>query len=366
MKKSYDAIVVGAGLAGLCLSRELARKKQRVLVLEQDRRGGNSSRAAAGILDPYSETEAETPQLRLAVKAYEFYPAFLNGLGPEAQEKIEFEKQGILYLALNDKDEAFLKKRCDWQKKMRLKAEFLKGPETHRLEPVLPWRVQAGVYYPGIPKVNADKLTSLVMQTARASGIEIETSVKDASLWQEKGRARGVKVGTSRIESPVVVAARGCWSSSDRKFGLKVDVRPVRGQILLVRPAPGRAPHHVLHTLRYAYAIPWPEGRVLVGSTLERAGYDCEVTPEGREDILDRASEIFADIRKFKIESSWAGLRPYAKRGRPFIGPARIKGFYLATGYYRAGVLLSPYAGRLLAEGILTGKFSPLIRPFFP
>ena len=366
MKKSYDAIVIGAGLAGLSVARELAKRKQRVLVLEQDRRGGNSSRAAAGILDPYSEADKETPQLRLTIKAYEFYPAFLKGLAKDAQEKIEFERQGILYLALNEKDEVFLRRRYEWQKKRRLKAEFLRGDETHRLEPVLPWRVQGGVYYPGMPKVNADKLTTLVMQSARASGVEIRTAVQNASLWQEKGRVRGVKIGGRPVESPVVVAARGCWTGMDRSFGAKVEVMPMRGQILIVRPPPNRSPRHILHTVRYAYAVPWPEGRVLIGSTLEPAGFDCRVTPEGREDILTRASEIFADIRKFKIESSWAGLRPHAKRGRPFIGPAPIKGLFFATGYYRTGILISPLVGRLLAEGILTGKFSPLIRPFYP
>ena len=65
--KPYDAIVIGAGMAGLSIARELAKLKQRVLVLEQEEKGGGASRAAAGILDPYTEAKKETPLFRLGL-----------------------------------------------------------------------------------------------------------------------------------------------------------------------------------------------------------------------------------------------------------------------------------------------------------
>lgn len=366
MKKFYDAIVIGAGLAGLSVARELARKKQRVLQIEVDRQGGNASRAAAGILDPYTEADKITPQFLLAKEAFAFYPSFLDQLGPRACEKVEFEKTGVLYLASSQRDEAFLRKRFEWQKQHGIAVQFLSGDQARRLEPFLSPRVRAGVYYPEIQKLNAGKLTDLLMKTVKISGVELQMPVRNASLWQEKGKVQGIKTGSNRIESPVVVAARGCWAGSDRRFGVRPDVAPVRGQILILHTKPGRRPRHILHTVRYAYAVPWPGGRVLVGSTLESAGFENRVTPEGKEDILTRAGEIFEDIYEQKIESSWAGLRPFAKRGRPWIGPTQIKGLFLATGYYRVGVLISPVVGKLLSEGILTGKFSPLLKPFYP
>ena len=66
------------------------------------------------------------------------------------------------------------------------------------------------------------------------------------------------------------------------------------------------------------------------------------------------------------IERCWAGLRPLAGRGEPVIGPLKTSGLYVAAGYYRSGILLSPLAGKLLAEGIVSGIFSPLLKPFFP
>jgi D-amino-acid dehydrogenase len=66
------------------------------------------------------------------------------------------------------------------------------------------------------------------------------------------------------------------------------------------------------------------------------------------------------------VEANWSGLRPFAEGGRCLIGPTRIKGLFLATGYYRSGILIGPIVGKLLAEGIASGKFSPLLKPFFP
>lgn len=366
MKKSYDAVVIGAGIAGLSIARELAQSKQKVLLVEKEKIGGKASRAAAGILDPYSEAKEETPLLRLALKAFEFYSSFLEELGAErALKEVEYQKLGVLYLATSPEDEAFLKERLEWQKSRGLPVRFLPESELRRLEPLVSSRTRSGVFYPEIPKLNAEKLTGILFQAAQSAGVEIQTSVKEISVWVEKGKLKGVRTASESVESPVVAAACGCWTGLDPRLGIKIKASPVRGQILILRSS-SLCPKHILHTLRWAYIVPWPEGRLLVGSTLEHDAFHDQVTPEGKEDILQRVGEMMERIRSLEIESSWAGLRPYTPGGMPLIGPTPVAGLFLATGYYRSGILIGPLAGKLLAEGILSGKFSPWLRPFYP
>lgn len=354
--KSYDSIVIGAGIAGLSVARELAKLKQRVLLLEREEKGGGASRAAAGIIDPYTEADEETPLLQLGLKAFDFYPSFLDELGNGIRQRIEYEKLGILYVALNAEDEKFLAGRFDWQKKRGISVVSVSDAEIQRMEPALSKKVRSGIYYPEIPKLNAEKLTSALFEATRSAGVEIRTSVKRISVSIKGDKIRGVEIPEGPIESPSVIIAEGCWTGLDQDLGIKIKVSAVRGQILLLRSNPSLYPRHILHTIRWAYIVPWPGEQLLIGSTLEsNVGFDNRVTPEGKEDILNRVSEIMEGIRSLPVEKSWSGLRPYVDGGVPFIGPTRIPGLYLAVGYYRSGILIGPLAGKFLAEGIVSG-----------
>ena len=363
---SYDAIVVGAGIAGLSVARELAKLKLRVLVIEKEEPGGKTSRAAAGILDPYTEASEESPMLELGLKAFRLYPEFLDELGKGAAREVEYERTGCLYLALNPEDEDFLKERFNWQKRRGLSVESLPAGEVRKLEPEVSARVRGGVLYPEVPKLNAAKLTSLLFRDVRAKGVEIRTQVREISVSIEKERIRGVETSVGFLEAPAVVLAAGAWTEVDPKLGPRVKLGPVRGQILILQGKPSTQPKRILHSTRYAYIVPWPGNRLLLGSTLEQVGFDDRVTPEVQKDILERASEMIDSLGELPIEMSWAGLRPYAEGGKPVIGPTRIRGCFLATGYYRSGILIGPLVGKLLAEGIESGNFSPLLKPFYP
>lgn len=364
--KTYDAVILGSGLAGLTPALELARKKLRILILERDDPGGATSRAAAGILDPYTEANAPSPFLGLGQRALEFYPPFLESLREDSPEQVEFQKTGLLSLAFRDEEREILERRFSWQKKEGLSVESLLPPEILKKEPMVSKRVTGGLFYPEVSKLNAGRLTELVLRSVRSAGVEIRDHVPAAELRIEKGKVRGVRAGSLSIESPVVICAAGCWTGGVKKLGLKTKVTAVRGQILILKSTPALYPKSVLHSLRYAYVVPWPEGRLLAGSTLEKDVFDARVTGEGQEEILNGVGEISEGLRRLPVERRWAGLRPLAGKGEPVIGPGAVSGLYLAAGYYRSGILISPLAGKLLAEGIVSGVFSPLLKPFFP
>lgn len=364
--KTYDAIVMGAGMAGLSTARELAKRGERVLVLEKENPGGAASRAAAGILDPYTEAEEETPLLRLGREAFKFYSSFVGKIEDETRANVEYKKLGILYLALQDEDEKCLRRRFEWQRLQGIPVESWDLKKVREKEPVVSRQARSGVFYPEVPKVNARKLVDALFKAVQSAGASIRTSVRDARVWAERGEIHGVQIGQTRMESPVVVDATGSWADLDKTLGLSLKALPVRGQILVLKSTPALYPRRMFHTVRQTYILPWPGQRLLVGSTLEKGELENRVTPEGQRDILSRAGEMIEGIEKLPIESSWSGLRPFVEGGLPKIGPTGIRGFFLALGYYRSGILIGPLVGKLLAEGILSGKFSDLLKPFYP
>lgn len=364
LMKAYDVIVLGGGIAGLSVARELAKRKARVLLIEQEKKGAVASRAAAGILDPYTEANQDSPFLTLGLKASEFYSDFLREIAGKTEESVEYKKLGILYLAVSPEDDGLLKDRFEWQKKRSLPVEFVSGNQIQKIEPLASRSVRSGIFYPEIAKLNANKLITRLLEATKKVGVEIRTGVKNVSVSFIRGKVQGVKISGTLVQSGSVVIAAGSWSGL-QKLGFKIDVSPVRGQILLLCSKQNQYPRHILHSMRWAYVIPWPEKRLLIGSTLESVGFKCQVTRQGKEDILNRVSEIMDGIREFPIESSWAGLRPFARKGVPLVGPTHVSGLYLATGYYKSGILIGPFVGKLLAEGILSKKFSPLLEPFF-
>jgi glycine oxidase len=123
---------------------------------------------------------------------------------------------------------------------------------------------------------------------------------------------------------------------------------------------------HVVYSSR-GYLVPRRDGRLLAGTTNERAGFDKSMTGEGREAIRAHASEIAPAVEGLRQTDEWAGLRPRAADALPLIGAStEIANLFYATGHFRNGILLAPLTGALLAELITTGETPAPLAPFSP
>jgi glycine/D-amino acid oxidase-like deaminating enzyme len=95
------------------------------------------------------------------------------------------------------------------------------------------------------------------------------------------------------------------------------------------------------------------DGHVLVGSSRERRGFDFTVDPAVSDALLQAAATLAPDVRGLRVDSAWAGLRPWLPGGLPAIGAsAAADGLWIATGHEGAGVAHGPITGRLIAQAI--------------
>ena len=114
-QQSTDVVIIGAGVIGSALARELAASKLRVVVVERAATGSGASSAAAGILSPQAEADAPSPLLDLCVESRALFPALVEDLREETGIDVPYRTTGTLYLALDDEEEARLSRRFEWQ-----------------------------------------------------------------------------------------------------------------------------------------------------------------------------------------------------------------------------------------------------------
>jgi glycine oxidase len=168
------------------------------------------------------------------------------------------------------------------------------------------------------------------------------------------------------LQASSVCLACGSWSASlARRLQLTLPVRPVRGQIVLL--AGDRPVLSKIITEGSRYLVPRPDGRILIGSTEEEAGFDARPTAEGIAALVDFGRSLAPALGQLPIERSWAGLRPGSADGRPYLGrAAELENLYIATGHFRSGLQLAPATARLVGELIRGEKPSIDLAVFDP
>ncbi|MDQ1558776.1 MAG: glycine oxidase [Pyrinomonadaceae bacterium] len=395
LPESADVVVVGGGVIGLAVARELARGGAEVLLVERGEAGAESSWAAAGMLAPQVEADAADEFFRRAAGSPDAYPDFARELEEESGISVELDQTGTLYLAFDEADEAECARRFRWQTRAGLPVERLTASEVRALEPRVSARVRSALRFPLDGQVENRLLVAALVKACARRGVRIVTRTEVGAIKVEAGRATGIETARGTTHASSVVVACGAWSSRLRLDtshahgggstnrvesscnGVDVDaparphIEPVRGQILCFAHAASspQSPivRHVVYSPR-GYLVPRRDGRLLAGTTTEHVGFDKSLTGEGRETILTHAREIAPDVDALVLSDAWAGLRPRGADAWPVLGAlADVPNLFYATGHYRNGILLAPLTGALVAAMILQrGATSPLLEAFTP
>jgi glycine oxidase len=143
-------------------------------------------------------------------------------------------------------------------------------------------------------------------------------------------------------------------------LGISIDVRPVKGQMLLFK-----FERQIIESMlltRGKYLIPRIDGHLLAGSTLEYQDFDKSTTDDARQELLQSAVALLPELGNYRPVAQWAGLRPAAPEGLPYIGSLPpMENLYINAGQYRNGLVLAPASARLLADCLLHRE--PILDP---
>lgn len=365
--KALDAIIVGGGIIGGAIALELARAGQRVVLLDRQQPGLEASWAAAGMLAPGAETPDSVAVAPLGKASLDLYPAFIAAVEVASGIETQFEQKPGLQIFFGDAAESECAEFVKLQQDLGLPAKEISVQEAWSIEPELSQAARAVAGVAQEARVDNRRLLEAVFTAAKKKGVEIRAGQVVTGLVRAGGRCEGVTTGSGEVRAANVVIAAGSFTSQLTHVARYAPTVPVRGQMAALH-SDQTLVQHVLRSQR-GYIVPRKDGRLICGSTAERAGYQKRVTPEGIEKILAAARELVPALAtEASVIETWSGLRPDTPDHLPCIGPTDVPGLFMATGHYRNGILLTPVTVKMMREFVLDGrttvegaeKYSPL------
>src|SRR5215213_5660098 len=257
IKGSADVVIIGGGVIGLTIARALALRGVRdVCLVERGGLGTEASFAAAGMLLPQVEADAQDEFFNLACQSRDLYPSFAAALREETGIDVELDTTGTIYLALTEHDQAEIEKRYEWQTHAGLPVELLSATEARELEPCISESTHSALRFPKDIQVENRRLLSALANSVKKLGVNIATQTSVEAVLLEGDRVCGVQTSRGAISSPRVVIAAGSWSSfikTSTKSPIPT-IEPVRGQMVCLEAKP-QLTRHVIYSPR-GYIVP--------------------------------------------------------------------------------------------------------------
>ena len=349
-----SVLIIGGGVIGCASALELAQAGCRVTLVEREALGGESSWAGAGLLSSLLPWDYRAEVMRLLDRSRAMYPVWIEGLRVSGIDP-EYRSSGLLVLAPYD-----VCKAVQWA---RASAEPMDELQAQSIEPNLAGD-SMGLWLPRVAQVRNPRLLQALRRTLLHQGVTLLESTPVIG-WRMAGtRISGVQTAQGMLEADQYVVAAGAWSCDTLgAWGAQLPIKPIRGQIVLYKSAPGRL-RHMLYRDGF-YLIPRDDGHILAGSTLEDVGFDKQVTAEAKTSLMQRAIDLLPWLKDVPVVAHWAGLRPASPDNMPIISRhPELENLFVNSGHFRYGVTLAPASAQALAD-LMLGRTSQFDLPAF-
>lgn len=327
--------MIGGGIIGLSLAISLKKRGATVLIVERGEPGREASHAAGGML---VDCASETPALLqpLAIASARLYPEFAHELETESGLKVDLRDQGTIVFPPPE----------HIHERPGFKLSDLLPVPLAEMEPEL---ASGPAFYLKERSVDPRALTAAALKAAQKRGVDFSSGDAVTAVSLSNGHVSAVTTIKTSFLAPKVVNCAGAWAGMIAPH--KFPTRPVKGQMLcLVMPTRNLLRHVIRSPL--AYLIPRSDGRLLVGATVEEAGFDKRTDRATIQRLHRAALQLVPKLQDAKILEDWAGLRPGTPDNLPILGATATPGYYVATGHFRDGILLAPITAQIMTAVI--------------
>jgi D-amino-acid dehydrogenase len=347
-----DVVVVGGGLVGAACAYELACDGHRVTVIDRHD-AGRATDAGAGILSPETMGGLPAPFLDLADLAGAHYRTLIPALAEAGAPDPHYAVCGALRIAFRDfDDEAFAVNQHESAARHPGALRTVTPTEAQALFPPL-GEIRAAFFNQRGARVDGRGLVAAIEAAGRACGVDWQTGSVER-IVVDGDQAIAVEHAQGTTHCGHVVVAGGAWTPSlAGSFGLRCGVRPVRGQIVHLDVDADTSAWPVLQPIFSHYVVPWPDGRVALGATVEDVGFDARATAAGFRQLFSEGLRVSPGLADATFREVRVGLRPVSDDDFPILGPLPdVANVHVATGHGANGLLLGPVSGRLVADAV--------------
>jgi glycine oxidase len=360
-----EIVIIGAGIIGCAVARELACRGASVHVVDARAVARGATWASAGMLAPYLEAAHEGVLLDIAVRSLALYDSWIADVRADSAMEIEYRRSGSLQVAMDPAAAARLEASAGGTGTAQV--SWIDARQLHEIEPALSSSALGAVSVPTHGYVAAADLAAALARAASGRGARFHFGARVSSVDPAASHVTVTAEDGRTWHADQVVIAAGSWTGQIRGLSdpAASHVRPVRGQLL--RLAWQEAALSGVVWGPSCYVVPWQDGTVLVGATMEEVGFEERNTAGAVRSLLEAARIILPHVDDATFLEARAGLRPATPDGLPFIGPSATSGrVTYATGHYRNGILLAPLTARLVCDSMFDSGADPLLRTLTP
>ena len=363
--KTYDAVIIGAGIVGAACAAECAREGLSVAIVEAGIVGGGATAAGMGHLVVMDDSEAQFALTRYSQQLW-------DEISDELPREVEHDACGTIWIAVDDEEMAEVRRKEKFYSERGVRVEVLDAQSVAEAEPSLRPGLVGGLRVPGDSVIYPPCAAQFFVDQAVAGG---------AALFVGKGvetvTADGVRLRDgSSISAGVIVNSAGSWSPL---LTPGVDVKKRKGHLVITDRYPNFLRHQLVELgyLKSAHSLtaesvafniqPRKTGQLLIGSSRQFGVEESTVDTSIVTRMLDRAIEYLPALGKLSSLRTWTGFRAATPDKLPLIGPhAEHKRLYLATGHEGLGITTSLGTAKLLVAQIMNRDAAIPIAPYLP
>ncbi len=362
----YDTVVVGGGAMGLGVGYNLVKRGVDTIVLEGSYLNSGATGRNVGVLkarNPYALGNGNEDLVRLAKEGLKLH----GGLSSETGINTFYKKSGCLIVAKDEEDMRQLKEYHDHFEKLGLKDIELSPEDVQKRWPYIDsGSILAGFYSPDEANAHPFGVVWAYVESIRQMKGKVEKENRVTAIERASG---GYKVTAQKGEyeaENVVVACAAHTSGLTEQLGFKIPMTPMRKEVLISEPMrPFFGP--TVERLSTHYQITQTmRGEIMGTIDWMEPGFDLdETTSEFLIRFADETVPMMPSLRHLRIIRQWTGICDRTPDDKPAVGPLD-DGLYVTCGYHDYGMTMVPIVCKLLAETIISGTVSPMLKPFNP
>jgi glycine oxidase len=358
-------VIVGAGAAGLAIGWRLAQAGAEVIALERAQAGRGATWAAAGMLETIEGDDQ--PDVVFGRQSAALWPAFKDELEEQSGVSLGYRADGVVIAARRQDEAAHLKARVDTLAARGRKVHWLDSSQARALEPLLAPDILGALHDEDEAQVDNRAFGRALARAFVRAGGKLLINESAVRIEMRDGRAIGALTPFTLREADAIVLAAGAWTS--RLEGIPPEALPptipMKGEMIALKPRSNAELPKRLVWGNGIYCVP-REDRLLIGATLEDAGFDTQTTLAAAQWLNDCAVALLPALADWDLAEHWAGLRPGSPDSLPILGETAVSGLFAATGQFRNGILFAPAIAETLSGLILGRRNSAAISAFDP